>query len=226
MSLDDITLDASLTHNHAEMYVFDSSTATTITTTNTPHGINVFSAGHLNGYTFSSGVNGTITAFADYGGTVAGTVLATDIAHGLSTGDIITIEGGTNYLGVFEITKVDNDSFYFTDTWVANDGTVAWQQPDYITITKSNDVLLSSTLSVTPATSNDIFRFQIYINTLPITHYVSEEKLKSSTDIQSTSMSGVDPVTVGDKVWLGITNIGGTGDITIKHGNVTISEVS
>ena len=66
--------------------------------------------------------SGVISAFADYGTTVAGTVKATDTAHGLSTGDKVTISGSTNFNGTFTITKIDNDNFYFTDTWASTAG--------------------------------------------------------------------------------------------------------
>ncbi|MCK5017541.1 MAG: hypothetical protein KAS32_10780 [Candidatus Peribacteraceae bacterium] len=69
-----------------------------------------------------------ISAFADYSGTVTGTVKATtSSAHGLSTDDLVTIWNTTSYNGQFRITKVDADEFYFTDTWVADDaqGSVA-----------------------------------------------------------------------------------------------------
>jgi len=76
----------------------------------------------ITGYT---GNAGTITAFADYNATVAGTIKATDASHGLVTGDVIkqmTISG--DYDGTFSITRIDDDSYYFTDTWVAN--TTGW----------------------------------------------------------------------------------------------------
>jgi hypothetical protein len=68
-----------------------------------------------------------ITVFADYGGTVAGTVKATSVAHGL-TGTVanIRISGTTNYDGVYTITVIDVDNFYFTDTWVSDDATGWW----------------------------------------------------------------------------------------------------
>jgi len=69
-----------------------------------------------------------ITAFADYSGTVAGTVQATSVAHGLPAGTTagIAITGTTNYNGTYTVTYIDVDSFYFTDAWVANDATGWW----------------------------------------------------------------------------------------------------
>jgi hypothetical protein len=65
-----------------------------------------------------------ISAFADYSGTVAGTVkCTTSTINNFVTGDIIVITGTTNYNGTFEVTVIDNDEFYFTDTWVADDAT-------------------------------------------------------------------------------------------------------
>jgi len=65
----------------------------------------------------------TISAFANYGGTVAGTVKATSAAHGLLAGTTagIVISGTTNYDGTYTVTYIDANSFYFTDTWVATE---------------------------------------------------------------------------------------------------------
>jgi hypothetical protein len=67
-------------------------------------------------------VQGTITAFADYSGTVAGTVKVTCVGHGLTTGWPVTISGTTSYNGVYSgVTTIDADNFYVTATWVADD---------------------------------------------------------------------------------------------------------
>jgi len=70
----------------------------------------------------NNSTNKAITAFADYSGTVAGTVMATSVGHGLS-GSIanIQISGTSDYDGVYTITVIDVDTFYFTATWVATD---------------------------------------------------------------------------------------------------------
>ena len=64
----------------------------------------------------------TITAFADYGATVAGTVLVTSATHNLPAGtSAVTISGTTHYNGSFTATKVGADTFYITVTWVSDD---------------------------------------------------------------------------------------------------------
>ena len=66
-----------------------------------------------------SGSNGTISSFENYGGTVTGTVLANSPSHGLLTGDSITIAGSTNFNATETITRIDDNSFYFTATWAS-----------------------------------------------------------------------------------------------------------
>lgn len=75
----------------------------------------------------SAADSGSITAFADgTGGGDGDVVTVTSTAHGLSTGQYVTISGTTNYNGIYEITKVDADSFKIDATWVSDDGTGSW----------------------------------------------------------------------------------------------------
>ena len=72
--------------------------------------------------------SGPISAFADYSGTVAGTVKVTDVGHGLGVGTTANVEifGTTNYSGIYTVTRIDNDNFYFTHTWDGDDATGWW----------------------------------------------------------------------------------------------------
>ena len=65
----------------------------------------------------------SIAAFEDYSGTVAGTVKVTSTAHLLTTGMKTTIAGTTNYNGVYDVTKLTDDTFYITATFVSDDAT-------------------------------------------------------------------------------------------------------
>ena len=64
----------------------------------------------------------SITAFSDYSATVNGTVRATASGHGLVTGMYVDVTGTTNYEGEHYVTRIDDTYFYFTATWVTNDG--------------------------------------------------------------------------------------------------------
>tara|TARA_R110000824_G_scaffold269904_1_gene458367 strand:+ start:1265 stop:1882 length:618 start_codon:yes stop_codon:yes gene_type:complete len=62
-------------------------------------------------YQGTGNLSGTITDI-DGDGTTA---TAACTSHGLTTGDRITISGSTNYNGSFSITRVDDNSFTFSD---------------------------------------------------------------------------------------------------------------
>ena len=69
-------------------------------------------------------LSGTISTFADYNSTVAGTTKATCSAdHDLATGDRVSISSSPDayYDGNYTITKVDGDEFYFTKAYSAED---------------------------------------------------------------------------------------------------------
>ena len=98
---------------HGEAYVYNNTTEFEINTADAWHSYLGSTVGHLSGWTFYVGSKGDITAFADYDGTVSGTVKATTgAAHGFTTGDIVTITGTTNYNGLFVVTVVDGTNFY------------------------------------------------------------------------------------------------------------------
>lgn len=75
----------------------------------------------------------SITAFADYSGTVAGTTSVTSTAHGLLSGDMVEISGTTNYDGEYDVTYIDANTFYITKDYIADDatGTAYWTSEDY-----------------------------------------------------------------------------------------------
>ncbi len=70
----------------------------------------------------------TITAFADYSGTVTGTTSCTAASHGFDSGERVNITGTTNYNSDFVITVIDANTFHFVKDFVADDatGTAQW----------------------------------------------------------------------------------------------------
>jgi hypothetical protein len=73
--------------------------------------------------TTQTGNKRDITAAADGGG---GEVDLTSTAHGLTTGDEVTITETTDYNGTFTVTVIDANTFSITDTWVDSQ-TGKWQ---------------------------------------------------------------------------------------------------
>ena len=74
------------------------------------------------------GGSGIIVSTQNPGG---GKVRCTSASHGLVTGDVVTITGTIDYNGTFTVTKIDNNVFEITDTWVS-DQRGRWSQKDSI----------------------------------------------------------------------------------------------
>ena len=210
--------------NYAEMYMDANATALVIETASTPIMSRLWTTGLVNGWTFVAGTTGAITAYADHSGTVAGTVKATDAGHGLSTGDIISIRGTTNYNGIFSITKIDNDNFYFTDTWVEDDGASDWDQGAYLLAGSGAAGIYSLQFNVTVAgTQGDICTFQAYVNTLPCTRCTIQRKFPNA-DIGTPSSGSLVTIAAGDRLSLVVTS-DDTNSITISYGNLSIVRI-
>lgn len=81
--------------------------------------------------TFESftGTTKTFNSVSNYNSTVAGTILISSTAHGLSTGNTITIAGTTSYDGVYTVTVVSVNTFYVTKTYVSSQtGSIYYNQ--------------------------------------------------------------------------------------------------
>jgi hypothetical protein len=209
----------------AEMYTYENTNLTTIGTQNVYHAIagSGVIAGLLNGFTFVAGKQGTIASVANYNGTVAGTILITDVAHGLLTGDIITIHVTTNYNGTYSITKVTDDTFYVTKAYVASE-TGEWAAGCYLLASIGSDGTYKASFSVTAfaATANSIFKFELNKNVSALDNIVVSRKF-ATTDYTPMSCNGLVSIVAGDRIWLSTRNETNTADITIRNGNINLT---
>lgn len=206
-----------LVNGYAEAYTYDNAVATVIETADTPIALRVSTAGLMDKFTFDAGSTGAITSYTDYSGTVAGTVLVTDVGHGLATDDIITIRGTTNYNGVFQMTYVSADTFYIIDTWVADDGASDWDQPGHVIYNGADTEIFSvvGQVSVAPAAACRL-TWKLYVNATPQNKSTVEREF-AVNDLDTTSTSCLVSLSTGDMVWLSVQS-DSTNDITIKHG--------
>jgi len=206
---------------YGEAYIYNNSTATVIETADTPIALNgIIQTGLVQGWTFETGSTAAISVYADYSGTVAGTVLATS-THGLATNDIITIRGTTNYNGIFQVTVVDSTHFYFSDTWVANDGASDFDQGARLIAGTGSAGIYSASwqMSTTPAAAS-ILTWKMNINTIPQNKSTAERKYPIN-DLGSCSSTCVLDISVGDVVWLTVQS-DATANITNKHGEFNL----
>lgn len=206
-----------VTKPYGEAHICCNSDATVMETANIPIALDgIIQAGALHNWTFGAGATAGITVYADYSGTVAGTVLATS-THGLVTGDVITIRGTTNYNGIHQITVVDSTHFYFTDTWVADDGASDFNLPARLIAGVGSTGVYAATwqMSTAPAAACNLI-WKMNINITPQGKSTAERKY-AQNDLDTCSSSCVLEISEGDTVWLSVQS-DGTGDITNKHG--------
>ena len=143
---------------------------------------------------------GNITAFSNYGGTVAGTVKATDATHGLVDGDVIKITESTNFNGTsFTVTTIDANEFYFTDTWVdLTDETGVW-----------NNVNESSRYNLSTEGAIEIMSDKTAYPLIALTSTKNHSKggvfqfIKKRQTRWDTVVDGIDGDVLGNIVWDG-----------------------
>ena len=209
---------------YGEMYIYNNSNVTVIETADTPIALRQISEGLNSGFIFHAGSTGAITAYADYSGTVAGTVLVTDVGHGLATGDIITIRGSTNYNGIFAVTVVSVDTFYITDTWVADDGASDWDQGASLTAQPGAAGIYTSTWQMTTAPAGACrVLFKANINITPQDKSSAGRELAINDEDNNSSTCLLD-VSEGDIIWLSAQS-DATTDITNGYGNINIERI-
>lgn len=213
---------------YGEMYIYENSTAETVDTNNVYKAVRNFSTGTVNGFTFGAGSTGAITAFADYSGTVPGTVLVTDVGHGLLTGMTVTILGTTNYNGTFTITKVSNDTFYITDTWVADDATGNWYMGSYLKadVGSAGTYRLSFNITADSASSGESYKAEANKNATALDNIASERNFGTGTDYGQLTASGLVTVSDGDYLWLSFKQkSAGTDNFLVYHANFNVQRL-
>ncbi|MCK5605739.1 hypothetical protein KAR91_27840 [Candidatus Pacearchaeota archaeon] len=218
-------LQATSVAHYGEMHVHDNSTATLISTANSPHLMQgLFAEEDIDGFTFVAGSTGPIAAFAEYSTVVSGTTKVTDVDHGLSSGAILSISGTTSYNDVFEATVIDSDNYYITDTFVADDATGNWYEGDKLinTTGKNGKYRVEFHGFGTPETNNDILEFHLHKDASAIASLESKRKFTSSTDVGAISASGLISIADGEAITMSISNTTGTDDFTMEHVNVVI----
>ena len=103
------------------VYIYTKVTELPYVDLNEPHLAHPIRYYYQNGYVYivDGAICGTVTSFADYSETVAGTILVTSTAHGLKTGHKITFVT-PDYVSTYTITRVSADTFYITETYTSN----------------------------------------------------------------------------------------------------------
>ncbi len=202
----------------------------TIETADIPNAFKDFSAGDTKEWSFVAGKTGAITAYADYSGTVAGTIKATSAAHGLVTGDIITIRGTVapnDYNGVYEITKIGDNDFYFTNAgWNADAGASDWEMGAYLLpdagAAGAYEIHWTCSLSEGGAAGSVVI-FSVYQNTTNDVKINASRKF-SNNDLGSVSGCGIITIAALDRIWFAFES-DGVNDLTVRFMNLVLHEI-
>ena len=210
---------------HGEFFVKGNATATVITTVNDPVALELGASSHLKDFTFVAGSNGVITDTANN----SGTLRITDVAHGLLTGDIVTINGlaTASQNGITAITRIDDDTFDCDDiTFATIDETGTWQMGSYLLAPtgSASDYRIMFSSSATSAGANKTFTIEV-MNLISTHDDAIVERKFSSTDIGSMSTGGLITIADADRIWVAITGITDATNLTLKHFNMSLNRV-
>ena len=207
---------------YGEMYIYNNSNATVIETADTPIALRQISEGLNSGLIFHAGSTDNILGFS--GTPAASPTTVSSFGHGLSTGDIITIRGTTNYNGIFEVTYVGVNSFSIDINFVADDGASDWDQGASLTVQPGAEGVYTSTWQMTTAPAGACrVIFKANINTTPQNKSSAAREL-AINDEDNNSSTCLLELSVGDILWLSAQS-DATTDITNAYGNINIERI-
>lgn len=214
-------------HGFSSMYIYDDASAITIDAVDQYHSVQGFTEGPtINGVTFKVGLNGAITNTADDGGLLQ----CTDVAHGLDTGDYITLTGmgDVAHVGRTQVTVVDPDTFTCEHiSWSSNGDTGNWQRGSCLTIDSGfgSHYLVSFSASITSSGNNKNYKFEMSKNELPLDEFVSERKVQTASDLGTLAASGIVDLISGDCLYFTVEGTTDATNLTVKHANVHITSI-
>jgi len=225
------------THNHDALVSIgfaNNAVETTILAADQVHpAVGVSSALVEVGIGFETGLTASVTSFADYNGTVAGTILATtSAAHGLTTGDVVVLVGAdieagdaAPYYGIYTTTVVSTTTFYFTQTWTQT-STATVYRPDYFRIEAAGTYEFTAHGAFESAAVTQTFGIGAFVNTAYAPTFPFRITAGGPSNIDgAASAVYISDLVPGDVVWYGVFNDGGTANYTLAHASVSLRKV-
>jgi len=218
--------------NFGEMYYFDNTVATEIEAVDQWHPAYALTEGELDGWTIDAGGSVDILSFADYSGTVAGTIKSTtDGAHSFATGDIVCLvgtniaDGGANdYEGQYEITVIDADEFYFTNAnWNATTTAVA-KKPDTLRADtgSAGSYIYNGSASASSVLGDKEYDWTLFKDTTRSEKVNARQYHKNANEYVTVVGTGVFEVSNGEKFWFAIRGNTDATNLVIRYSNATI----
>jgi len=220
--------------HYGEMYMYNNAVVCVIDTANIYHAVyntfgnndGVLAPNTDSSFVYFGGLGRTITAFADYSGTVAGTTKVTTSAiHDLSTGQPITITATTNYNGKYLVKVIDATNFYITKAYVTNDATGSVRRPATLRSIYSGIFQASFNITAICATNNENFRFELNKDVTELDNIGIRNIFTTSPTYRNVGAGGLVSLNAGQYLWLSVKNFDGAHNITIESANVYIHRI-
>lgn len=214
-----------LTPKYGEMYAYSTAGTNVIDTTGTPVALAHIVAGLVSGFTLNGAAITDMDTFVDYSGTVPGAVRIFNAGHHtFSTGDIITISDTTNYNGIFEVTKIDDDNIYIMATWAGNDGACHCVRGTSLTALAGSAGVYTSTWQMTTApTAACELCFKVNINLTPQNKSTACRSM-AINDKDNNSSTCLLTIADGDIIWLSAES-DSVVTITNSMGNINLERI-
>jgi len=162
------------------------------------------SAPHLNnGFTFVAGFDGAIASVADNG---SGDARFTDVAHGLTDGDYITVQASVaGYTGIHLVDVITVDTFDVLGLTYTATATGTWQMGSYLLVGNTGIYRGAWNASFSQSTNNtQTSQVCPYINATISTKACASRLLANNTDIGSIGGNGLMNMTTGDRIWFAV----------------------
>ena len=220
---------ATTSNLYGEMYMYEATQVITINTQSVYHAVFGFSTGIVDGWTFDAGsgdVGGGVNAEAD----ATQLQVTTAGAHGLITGDIVSLSGMNNagHNGVTAITLVDATNFTCDNiVYIAGAGvsTGTADEPSYLLAGAGAAGKYHAEFSTSgePAAA-DTYKWQLNLNVTPVNN-ISMIREHSNNDIGNGSSGGLITVTAGMRLFLTVENTTGVNNFTIEDANVNLNRL-
>ena len=219
---------------YGEMYFYTPSvgapTPLGINVVNQYHGVALAATGTtLVGWTYKTGVAGTVTAVADNGGVTPGTILLTTSApHNLAPGDFVCQTGfttRTTYQGKYRVLttplattytvtrafQVSTDTGFFQRAWSlrANTGSAGIY---HVTFTMSAQALSGTT----------DFRFELNQNALDLDNIAAQILFGTANRPDEFTGAGLITVVDNDVIYMSVKNITDSSDFSVWLSNLSL----
>lgn len=196
-----------------------------IGTTNVWHAMSTLSTDIASETTLYAGSTGAITDTADNGGVLR----VTDVDHGLTTGDCITLVGMGDPVhdGVTSVTVINSSTFDADNiTYNSINDTGTWHKGAYIQVNKRGRYQLNWSFSMASAGNNKVFDFTAFKNCSVIPITTRDRKFGTAGDVGIGHGGGNFVLEKDDKIWFGFRNTTDATNITLSAGTVYLTKIS